>query len=348
MKRTALEIFSNITIKVIGPNLSFTAPSGCPLIACKLIELFNSTVQNENWMNGFSLEHVMKTDTLYTILLGALALGITSHTAQAGTVVNITPVTYGVVASAGGGLSVCNSSAPCANSGPASANVGIVVLPNAGPFTGSAFASITGSPTPSLSVSAAASGTPLEFGSIATGTFNTSAGAGLTYNFELTQVSGPSVGSVPVLMTGSSSLTTQVSGLHDFTTTGVSLQVGTVSNPSLFTLATTDNNAPFSSTLTILPNVEYSVTMGASVFVQVEVGADVGSTLSASASIDPMFSIVDPTLAAEFQFNFSSGIGNGVSAVPEPSTWAMMILGFMGLGFMGYRRKQNGTALRFA
>jgi hypothetical protein len=26
------------------------------------------------------------------------------------------------------------------------------------------------------------------------------------------------------------------------------------------------------------------------------------------------------------------------AAVPEPSTWAMMILGFLGLGYMGYRR----------
>jgi hypothetical protein len=30
-----------------------------------------------------------------------------------------------------------------------------------------------------------------------------------------------------------------------------------------------------------------------------------------------------------------------VSAVPEPSTWAMMILGFCGLGFMAYRRKSK-------
>jgi hypothetical protein len=29
------------------------------------------------------------------------------------------------------------------------------------------------------------------------------------------------------------------------------------------------------------------------------------------------------------------------SAAPEPSTWAMMILGFCGLGFMAYRRKSN-------
>ena len=38
----------------------------------------------------------------------------------------------------------------------------------------------------------------------------------------------------------------------------------------------------------------------------------------------------------------------GVSGVPEPSTWAMMILGFFGVGFMAYRRKQNGPQLRLA
>jgi hypothetical protein len=30
-----------------------------------------------------------------------------------------------------------------------------------------------------------------------------------------------------------------------------------------------------------------------------------------------------------------------VSAVPEPSTWAMMLLGFAGVGFMAYRRKSK-------
>jgi len=36
-----------------------------------------------------------------------------------------------------------------------------------------------------------------------------------------------------------------------------------------------------------------------------------------------------------------------ITAVPEPSTWAMMILGFMGVGFMAYRRK-NRFAFRLA
>jgi hypothetical protein len=37
-----------------------------------------------------------------------------------------------------------------------------------------------------------------------------------------------------------------------------------------------------------------------------------------------------------------------VAAVPEPSTWAMMILGFCGIGFMAFRRKQAGAALSVA
>jgi Ca2+-binding RTX toxin-like protein len=34
-------------------------------------------------------------------------------------------------------------------------------------------------------------------------------------------------------------------------------------------------------------------------------------------------------------------VTGAVAAVPEPSTWAMMILGFIGVGFMAYRRKSK-------
>jgi hypothetical protein len=44
----------------------------------------------------------------------------------------------------------------------------------------------------------------------------------------------------------------------------------------------------------------------------------------------------------EFWYGFTVG-----SAVPEPGTWAMMILGFAGIGFMAYRRKSK-TALMAA
>ncbi len=33
------------------------------------------------------------------------------------------------------------------------------------------------------------------------------------------------------------------------------------------------------------------------------------------------------------------------TAVPEPSTWAMMILGFVGVGFMAYRRKSKSALI---
>lgn len=37
-----------------------------------------------------------------------------------------------------------------------------------------------------------------------------------------------------------------------------------------------------------------------------------------------------------------------IAAVPEPSTWAMMILGFFGMGFVAYRRRNQGAAFRAA
>jgi hypothetical protein len=36
-------------------------------------------------------------------------------------------------------------------------------------------------------------------------------------------------------------------------------------------------------------------------------------------------------------------IAGNVGAVPEPSTWAMMVLGFLGIGFMAYRRRGHAS-----
>jgi hypothetical protein len=51
----------------------------------------------------------------------------------------------------------------------------------------------------------------------------------------------------------------------------------------------------------------------------------------------------DITLTPGFS-TFSAEIVGTVSAVPEPSTWAMMILGFFGLGVMAYRRRSSRLA----
>ena len=64
-----------------------------------------------------------------------------------------------------------------------------------------------------------------------------------------------------------------------------------------------------------------------------------------------------PNGALEFQGTFNTltftdlseswhGLTVGIaSAVPEPSTWAMLLLGFAGIGFMAYRRKSKPALL---
>jgi len=67
------------------------------------------------------------------------------------------------------------------------------------------------------------------------------------------------------------------------------------------------------------------------------------STTSASAFIDP-YAFVDLSTPDAFLYSIltSPGIGNDpVTPVPEPSTWAMLILGFAGVGYLAYRRNNR-------
>jgi hypothetical protein len=55
--------------------------------------------------------------------------------------------------------------------------------------------------------------------------------------------------------------------------------------------------------------------------------------------------------ASQYMLNLVAADGETAtisSAVPEPSIWAMIVLGFCGVGFMAYRRRQNGPAFRIA
>ena len=73
-----------------------------------------------------------------------------------------------------------------------------------------------------------------------------------------------------------------------------------------------------------------------------------GYLISFSTSTD-FESVRFSTGPTAFEFAFTAGATTtNVSPVPEPSTWAMLILGFAGVGFMAYRRKSNGSALRIA
>jgi hypothetical protein len=51
----------------------------------------------------------------------------------------------------------------------------------------------------------------------------------------------------------------------------------------------------------------------------------------------------DPTQAVVYRdgIYLTHGAINVAPAVPEPSTWAMLILGFAGMGFMAYRRRKG-------
>jgi PEP-CTERM motif len=65
-------------------------------------------------------------------------------------------------------------------------------------------------------------------------------------------------------------------------------------------------------------------------------------------SSTPFTSATFTSLDANSTFNIPEIEFGSVAAVPEPSTWAMMILGFCGVGFLAYRRKNRGPALRLA
>jgi PEP-CTERM motif len=59
------------------------------------------------------------------------------------------------------------------------------------------------------------------------------------------------------------------------------------------------------------------------------------------------------TTVSSADYTFDPAIGGGPdltftligSAVPEPSTWAMLLIGFAGFGFAGYRRAKVISAL---
>jgi PEP-CTERM motif len=64
----------------------------------------------------------------------------------------------------------------------------------------------------------------------------------------------------------------------------------------------------------------------------------------------PFFETAPGTFVATIVDNGSSDIGSSFTftlvpgAVPEPSTWAMMLLGFAGLGYAGYRKTRQAVA----
>jgi hypothetical protein len=182
-------------------------------------------------------------------------------------------------------------------------------------------ASVQSTPTPLPAITATATANATANGS--------QAKTSLNYYFE---ISGPAslgpTASVNVLATGS--LFTDIGTMQstDFLRVAGATIVNATSiggsNIGAFTTSATVSS--------LFYNVDYLVEMN--------VFALAHPSGTATAFLDP-YLFLDPSLVAlGYSIITSPGIGNSLaSAVPEPSTWAMMILGFAGIGFMAYRRK---------
>ncbi len=70
--------------------------------------------------------------------------------------------------------------------------------------------------------------------------------------------------------------------------------------------------------------------------------------LTALTNNSKYLDFADPTFDGTAAAQLSLRIDGVTSAVPEPSTWAMMLLGFAGVGFMGYRRSRKDHSLALA
>jgi PEP-CTERM motif len=175
------------------------------------------------------------------------------------------------------------------------------------------------------------------------------AAASVTYYVEIT---GPNTG-IPVVGTISASGYAAIGGGGPTPGILTATSVFTVNNnPLVGSLALAQNtggtlyaaintnetygfflNTPY--TFSLSENISGSLTGG-------ECTGNAGCSVTFGALIDPTISlnVSDPQ---DYSIFLSPNL---TSAVPEPSTWAMMMLGFAGLGFVAYRRKTG--AFRFA
>jgi len=273
-------------------------------------------------------------------LVSALALGVGAIPACADT---IDPVSYAVIANAVPAEAVCLTQT-CTPSVTAIVPLDDDVTEDGelvNPYSGSAGAAVSLSPSPAVIATAAISSQALEPDSSAEGYVMYAGSAELTYYFELTAVPGTTAaGSIPVLMSGSVSLMASSGTTDDFTQSIVSMSVTPVDGTAIYN-PTSLTSGGINQTLQITPGQEYEVEMGATA--EAQVGAIIGSdeTETASASLDPTFTVAGSCgCSNDYQFEFSPGIGNTPSTVPEPSS-LVMAGGLLGLLSVEYFRRRR-------
>ncbi len=155
-----------------------------------------------------------------------------------------------------------------------------------------------------------------------------SASADIVYDFTLNNGTYSPSGSITGALTVDATTSTVVS--VDFTTTGTYNYHFTsiaeqFENFGLWVVSTEDT-ANFAHLVFVLNN-KASLFAGQVTPIYTGIG---GGVIFPSGCLDMSCSVGAP-LGGTF----------AVSAVPEPSTWAMMVLGFVGVGLITYRRKRQ-------
>jgi hypothetical protein len=228
---------------------------------------------------------------------------------------------------------------------------GVLTTTDKPSFTGSQEATVSGA---GGTITAQIQATTLPSPSISALTSNGGAadlyGASTSNNLDYyIRIVGPDASNVPIIVDSHASLssTNLVYGSGSSFVLSVGYQtiayVG-ASTSGLTILGGSGSISGLASDLSITQTL--SEQSNTEIFVHMYVAAEVqgNSVESAGAFLDPIFSI-DPNFvgANNYSIETSFGIGN-VSAVPEPSTWAMLLLGFAGVGFVAYGRNTTKSA----
>ena len=70
---------------------------------------------------------------------------------------------------------------------------------------------------------------------------------------------------------------------------------------------------------------------------------NLGDFAAGTQTLDLTYALTAEGDAPNYYLQFNTA-GTGIQPVPEPSTWAMMLLGFAGLSYVGWRRANRAKA----
>jgi len=159
-------------------------------------------------------------------------------------------------------------------------------------------------------------------------------GQAATFDFSFSNT----LGNVPGTVTGEifGLADTGTSAATDIVVTSAPAGVGFSSYPvDIFTLPWTTDANSFTVTAGQIVDADF-LSEGGPGSVAPHLVLNVGGAINSLNNIDGQYGVLNEDGLAGVTFTL----------VPEPSTWAMMLLGFAGLAFLGYRQTRKGHSGR--